>query len=1007
MDRAKDANMRQHYPFLQLTVSALRSPLLHFMSLSWAALAYAGAALLDPLLGLSDGQPPVIQLRLAVAFALVLLFGVRQIVPVMLCHGLLALLAGMPPMNAAGSALLTGALAAGGTHVLRQYPVQPFPRMRADHYAWFLAVALALSVLHGAVQAWQAVRPFYLSDWTLHAAADFAGLLLLVPVIACWRSRLRLAPIVDELRVALPWMALTLGAAGALFMRELTGPEPYMLVLPAVLVWAAIRIKVRWMSALLLLMNALALVGTLRGLGPFGNETPLRALLLLQTFLITMSIVPYSLSVTLTERANASRRARSREAQLLDLFDGSIQGILIHRQFRPLYANRRAAELLGFQSVADLMASSSLATMVAADDLPVITSESNRRQLASGRILPMQADVIRMDGERRTLDSVIRQVTWDGEAATQATFIDVTDDLRARREQRNRMLRQEKQLMAIMRLSADTALASGAREALRTLTDVAAHALDISRASVWRFDEDARRLSCLDLFDARRQADDSGHSRSAMLDVDVYPRYVAALRQGRTIVANDARTDPTTADLASYLESEGIVAILDAPVFLDGMLAGVVCLEQAGRPRDWAHDEVRFASELATLLGRFLVARERSTALDEQARLLAILDATPDYVSTVDTERNVLYLNLAARRMLGLPDRQLPEHLRVEDLYPPDGLRHYVDEEMPAVHALGLWVGETTLRSRSGIDLPVSAVRLAHRDSTGKVLFVSSVLRDISDQKRNEQALRVANETLEQRVEERTQELAQANDRLKDLDRLKSMFIASMSHELRTPLNSIIGFTGVVLAGMAGELTTRQQDQLQRVYGSARHLLALITDVIDISKIEAGFIDTFEERFEVSAVIDEAVQSVRAAARDKQIDIRVSVPAGVMVQADRRRLLQCVLNLASNAVKYTIEGHITVEARVRGSWLDIIVEDTGIGMDEGGLARLFRPFERIDSQLRVRTPGTGLGLYLTRKIMTELLAGSIEVSSTPGVGSRFALHLPREGSGRAEQGGHP
>jgi signal transduction histidine kinase len=210
-----------------------------------------------------------------------------------------------------------------------------------------------------------------------------------------------------------------------------------------------------------------------------------------------------------------------------------------------------------------------------------------------------------------------------------------------------------------------------------------------------------------------------------------------------------------------------------------------------------------------------------------------------------------------------------------------------------------------------------------------------------------------------------------------------------------------------VLAGMAGELNTRQHDQLTRVYGSARHLLALITDVIDISKIEAGFIDVFEERFEVASVIDEAVQSVSQAAREKDLFIQVHQPPGLLVQADRRRLLQCILNFMSNAVKYTVEGTITVEASVRGSWLDISVEDTGIGMDEAGLARLFQPFERIDSQLRVKTPGTGLGLYLTRKIATELLAGSVDVRSTEGVGSRFTLSVPREGSGRAAEGARP
>ena len=577
-----------------------------------------------------------------------------------------------------------------------------------------------------------------------------------------------------------------------------------------------------------------------------------------------------------------------------------------------------------------------------------------------------------------------------------------------RREQRSRLERQEMQLAEILRLSSDTALSAGDAGALRTLTEAAARALSVSRAGVWHLDAQRRQLVCLDLFDMRNLAADYGHTRGDILDAKAFPHYFDALSSGRTISASDARVHPATAVLAnSYLDKEDISAMLDAPVFLDGRLAGVVCLEQRGRTREWAHDEIRFAGEIASLLGRFLVSRERSRAIEEQARLSAILDATPDYVSTVDTDLRVSYLNLSARRMLGLPLDKLPEELRVSDFYPPQAYRHYVEVELPAVLQDGIWVGESELRTGTGAVVPMSVVRLAHLDAAGNVQYISSVLRDVGDIKRNELALRVANETLEQRVEARTAELAQANEQLKALDRLKSMFIASMSHELRTPLNSIIGFTGVVLAGMAGELTARQQDQLQRVYGSAKHLLALITDVIDISKIEAGFIDVFEERIEVRALIDEAVQSVLPAAREKQLDISVSVPPGIMVQADRRRLLQCLLNFMSNAVKYTVEGKITVEAGVRGSWLDISVEDTGIGMDESGLARLFQPFERIDSHLRVKTPGTGLGLYLTRKIATELLSGSVEVRSTPGVGSRFTVHVPREGSGRAAIGVKP
>lgn len=981
---------------------------LHPLRYVASAAACALATQVDPLLGLSDGQPPVLQIGLGVAFAVVLLFGIAHAVPVMLVTLVQGVLAGQTPLAATLNAALTGVLVCVGTQVLRTFPLQPYPRMRADHYAWFIGVALLLAIARGASDAWSAGAPFYLSDWTLHAAAHFAGTLLVVQLVAGWIGRLQLQRLMADLRTVLPWLLLTLGVTAALFLRVLDGPEPYMLVLPAVLVWSAIRLKVRWMSLLLVLMNGVALYGTQTGLGPFGSETPLRALLLLQAFVITMSIAPYSLSITLNERAAASRRARTREAQLLDLFDGSIQGILIHRQFQPLYANRRAAELLGFQSVADLMGQHSLADMVVADDLPVISSDSNRRLLASGRVLPMQLDVVRTDGQRRTLDSVIRQVSWDGAQAIQATFIDVTDDLRARREQRGRLERQDGQLAAIMRLSVDHALSTGDDAALATLTEVVADALSVSRASVWRLDVDSGRLRCLDLYDRRRIDVDRGHVSGAVLAASAFPDYFAALRSGRTIAAADARRDPQVHEFTGgYLDAEGVSAMLDAPVFLDGRLAGVVCLEHTGDVREWAHDEQRFAGEVATLLGRFLVARERHRAQAEQVRLSAILDATPDYVSTVDTDLRITYLNLSARRTVGLTGSELPDNLLVGDLYPPDAYRHYLTVELPAVMKDGIWVGETRLRKHGGGSVPMSAVRVAHRGADGEVQFISSVLRDISDIKRTEQALRVANETLEQRVTERTAELAQANERLKDLDRLKSMFIASMSHELRTPLNSIIGFTGVVLAGMAGELNTRQHDQLSRVYGSAKHLLALITDVIDISKIEAGFIDVFEERFEVEAVIDEAVQSVTPAAREKKLDIEVRVPPGILVQADRRRLLQCILNFVSNAVKYTVEGTITVEASVRGSWLDISVEDTGIGMDDTGLARLFQPFERIDSHLRVKTPGTGLGLYLTRKIATELLSGSVDVQSTPGVGSRFTLHLPREGSGRATEGSRP
>ena len=236
--------------------------------------------------------------------------------------------------------------------------------------------------------------------------------------------------------------------------------------------------------------------------------------------------------------------------------------------------------------------------------------------------------------------------------------------------------------------------------------------------------------------------------------------------------------------------------------------------------------------------------------------------------------------------------------------------------------------------------------------------------------------------------------LAEANQKLKELDRMKSMFIASMSHELRTPLNSIIGFTGITLQEMSGPLNEEQKDNLSRVKRSANHLLALITDVIDISKIESGRIDSFPQAFFLNELVREAVDTIRAQVEDKGMVLEVSVPADVAMFTDRRRLLQCLINLLSNAMKYSEAGKITVAIRSVNESVEIAVNDTGIGIAEADLPKLFEPFERVKSHLQVKAGGTGLGLYLTKKLVTEVLQSEINVRSVQGEGSTFTIRIP-------------
>jgi len=305
----------------------------------------------------------------------------------------------------------------------------------------------------------------------------------------------------------------------------------------------------------------------------------------------------------------------------------------------------------------------------------------------------------------------------------------------------------------------------------------------------------------------------------------------------------------------------------------------------------------------------------------------------------------------------------------------------------------------------------------------GSTIGAVIVFRDTAERKLAEEEIRALNENLEKRVKDRTselrkksdelrdsqralmnivedlnekaEELESANDRLKDLDRLKSLFIATMSHELRTPLNSIIGFSSILLNEWVGTLTMEQKDDLAAILRSGKHLLALINDVIDVSKIEAGKMESVEEEFDIWGAAMEAAEAVSEDARKKTLALDVKA-IHLQVFGDRRRLLQCLLNLVSNAVRYTDSGRIDVVVELvdEGETLECSVSDTGIGIAPEDLPKLFSPFVRLMLPRRPLVPGTGLGLYLVKKLAKEVLRGDIEVRSEFGKGSRFALKLP-------------
>jgi len=229
----------------------------------------------------------------------------------------------------------------------------------------------------------------------------------------------------------------------------------------------------------------------------------------------------------------------------------------------------------------------------------------------------------------------------------------------------------------------------------------------------------------------------------------------------------------------------------------------------------------------------------------------------------------------------------------------------------------------------------------------------------------------------------------------KKLEKLKSIFIASTSHELRTPLNSIIGFTGVLLQGWSGELNKEQKEYLELINSSSKHLLELIIDILDISKIESGSIDLNVSVFDLREVVDEAITTLRASIKEKGLEMSVEME-DISMRSDRTRLLQCIMNLIGNSVKYTEKGSIKINAKIIKNNVHILVIDTGIGIKTQDIPRLFAPFVRLESHLTLNTSGTGLGLYLTKKLVRDVLGGDIDVKSGYGKGSTFTMHLPVE-----------